>query len=222
MIAVGKAAFARSQIALAAALLAAALSACGILPERQPPAQLYTLTPKNTFDPSLPTVEWQLIVEVPYAAAGLNTPRIAVLREITKLEYFAGVQWSDLAPIMVQTLIVESFENSGKIVAVGREDIGLRANYQLKTELREFEALFDPDGRPQEAWVRIAAKLVKMPERIIIASQTFDSREPTPSADMAGVIVAFDDALGVVLKDIVQWTLTSPPPALSVQPSRAE
>ena len=37
----------------------------------------------------------------------------------------------------LQTLIIESFENSGRIVAVGRESVGLRADFTLKTELRE-------------------------------------------------------------------------------------
>ena len=39
---------------------------------------------------------------------------------------------------MVQTLLVESFENTGKIVAVARKATDIRADYVLKTDLREF------------------------------------------------------------------------------------
>ena len=46
--------------------------------------------------------------------------RIALHRASVELEYYARANWTDLAPAMIQTLVVESFENSGKIVAVGR------------------------------------------------------------------------------------------------------
>mgnify|MGYP003345153382 CR=1 FL=1 len=46
----------------------------------------------------------------------------------------------------MQTLIIESLENSGKIVAVGRESVGLRADYILQSDLREFQAELDSRG----------------------------------------------------------------------------
>ena len=50
-------------------------------------------------------------------------------------ERFAA--WTDRVPAMIQTLLVASFENTGKIVAVGRESVGLRADFLLKTEIRK-------------------------------------------------------------------------------------
>ena len=99
---------------------------------------MYVLTPKSTFSDTLPRVDWQLLVELPQAQAGINTARIALRDSPIELRYFELSNWTDLAPRMIQTLIVESFENSDRIVAVGREAIGLRADYVLKTELREF------------------------------------------------------------------------------------
>ena len=83
-------------------------------------------------------MNWQLIVEEPLAPTGLNTTRILLHRSAIELEYYARANWTDRAPAMVHTLIVESFENSSKIVAVGCESLGLRADYVLKLELREF------------------------------------------------------------------------------------
>ena len=57
-----------------------------------------------------------------------------------QIEYYARAQWSDRAPQMVQTLMIESFENSQRIIAVGRDVVGLRADFILKSELREFQA----------------------------------------------------------------------------------
>ena len=203
-----------------AAVLSALLAACVELPGSGDPSRLYVLTPKSTFPDNLPIVDWQLLVEVPVSAAGLNTARIAARHSPIELNYIGAANWTDFAPRMVQTLLVESFENSGKIVGVGREAIGLRSDYLLKTEVREFQAEFDgtkigsakaaaiPEN-PPEVRVRINAKLIKMPQRSIIASQTFENLVKSDENSMDSIIASFDDALGKALKDIVVWTLTN-------------
>ena len=195
--------------AVAACTGAGALGGCAAInPLTASPPQLYTLSPKSTFDPNLPTVGWQLLIETPVAAAGLDSARIALRQTPTTLDYYAEVAWTDRAPLMVQTLLVESFENAGRIVSVGRESIGLRADFVLKTELREFQVeRFDvPVETPR---VRINAKLVRIPEREIIASENFEMVYQSGSSDFDTVILAFDEALGTVLRDLVEWTLIS-------------
>lgn len=174
--------------------------------------QTYVLTPKSTFPGDLPYVDWQLLVEEPVASAGLDTARIALLRAPTELDYYANVVWSTRAPEMVQTLLVESFENSGRIVSIGRESIGLRADYVLKTELREFLAVYaegysEEDTRAPTVVVRLNAKLVQTPQRVIIAGRNFEHREPVPANNIDPIIRAFDTALGEVMKTLVAWTL---------------
>jgi cholesterol transport system auxiliary component len=185
------------------------LAGCG-LPGFSPPPQLFTLTPKNTFTEGLPTVTDQILIETPVAAAGLDTGRIALNRSATTLDYFAGVSWTDRAPAMVQTLMVESFENSGRAVSVGRDTIGLRADYVLKSELREFQAEYvsADDPNPPRIHVRINAKLVAMPRRNIEATKTFEALEPARGTSFQDIIAAYDDALGKVLRRLVEWSLT--------------
>ncbi|MCK5622969.1 MAG: membrane integrity-associated transporter subunit PqiC [Alphaproteobacteria bacterium] len=197
-------------------------AACGItLPGTGERSQLYVLTPKSTYPDDLPTVDWQLLVEKTTSPAGLDTPRIAVAYSPIELDYFARTNWTDRAPEMVLRLLVESFENSGKIIAVGRDSIGLRSNIVLKTELREFQAEYDRkqvsghpgdgatgSGKAPQIRVRIAAKLVKMPQRIIVASQTFEHVAPAEENTMESIVGAFDYGLGKALKHIVIWTLT--------------
>ena len=196
----------------AAVYLAVALSGCeGLVPRLGgPPANLYTLTPKNTFTKELQRVRWQLVVDEPLASGGLNIDRIALRHSPTELKYFARARWTERAPRMVQTLMVESFENSGAIVAVGRKAIGLRSDYNLITELREFQAeYFEPDGVPTVR-VRLNAKLVKQPRRAIVASRTFESTIKSKGKAMRHVIRAFDQALGKVLRHTVEWTIKMP------------
>src|SRR3546814_5798409 len=78
--------------------------------------------------------------------------------------------------------MIESFENSRKIVSVVRESIGLRADFILKSELRELQAVYYNGGLP-EAWVSINAKLVQMPRRAIVASQSFDAKVTAERSD---------------------------------------
>ncbi|MHA1109164.1 MAG: ABC-type transport auxiliary lipoprotein family protein, partial [Alphaproteobacteria bacterium] len=133
---------------VAAAGLTLALAGCAALPGNQPLPRLFVLTPKSTFDPNLPKASWQLTVDKPVAEAGLNTARIALRHSPVTLEYFARANWVDTAPIMIQTLIVKSFENSGKIIAVGRQSVSLRADYSLIPELREFQAEYNGKAVP--------------------------------------------------------------------------
>jgi cholesterol transport system auxiliary component len=56
------------------------------------------------------------------------------------------------------------------------------------------------------------AKLVEMPGRRIIASDTFEERVAANGSAFTDVLEAFDGALGQALKRIVVFTLTTPPP----------
>jgi cholesterol transport system auxiliary component len=189
-----------------AAVLFALVSGCVDIPGTGAPPQLFMLSPKSTFPSDLPKAEWQLVVELPVAPSGLATQSIALTHDPIRLEYYANARWAERAPQMVQTLIVESFENTRKIVAVGREAIGLRSDFNLKTDLREFQAEYT-DGDVPVAHVRINAKLIRQPERQIIASSSFEARVTASDSSMDGVVHAFDDALGKVLRDLVVWAL---------------
>jgi cholesterol transport system auxiliary component len=186
------------------------LAGCELIKAAEEPVDLYTITPKSTFDSDLPDVYWQLSVEVPSAAANVNTGRIALAMSPTSSDYYSKTAWTDRAAVMVQTRIVDSFENSRKIVAVARESIGLRANYVLQTDLRNFEAMYFYGGTPIVK-VRIVAKLVRMPDRQIIGVATFERCVRARADKVPKVVEAFDQALGSVMKRLVAWALRTPP-----------
>lgn len=194
----------------AAALPAGAglLAGCSALvPGQTPPPELYRLTPKSTFDLALPTVDWQLVIAQPSADAALDSTRIALLRDPTRVEYYARAGWIDRATVMVQTLILKSFENSGRIVSVGRRAIGLRADFELLSELRAFQAEYF-SGRI-EVRVSINAKLVDAQRRSIVAQDSFEATAPVGQDSLPVIVYAFDEALGKVMKRLVEWTLVT-------------
>ncbi|PGH58350.1 hypothetical protein CRT60_04065 [Azospirillum palustre] len=189
------------------AALLLGLAACSTLNPTAP--HLYTLTPRASVAAG-PKADWQLLVETPAAAAGIDTPRIALARTPTSLDYFADVSWADRAPNMVQGLIVQTFEDSGRIVSVGRDTVGLRSDYVLKSELRDFQAEYATPGAamPDRVHVRLSAKLVAMPRRTIEAGETFEASAPVRGRSFTDVIAAFDQALGQVTAELVGWSLS--------------
>lgn len=187
---------------------ATALAGCeSLLPGGGPSPRLFRLTPKSTFSPNMPSVDWQLLVETPFASASLNTVRIGLMPEPTRFDYYALANWTDRAPMMVQGLIVESFENSRRIVAVGRETVGLKPDFVLKIDMREFQAEAYRNPGQHEPRVGFSCKLVEMPDRLIVASTTIERRGVAGPDELSAIIAAWDEALGSALKELVEWTL---------------
>ena len=205
-------------ILLLATVLAPVLVGCGGLLSDAPKRAIYRVSPKFTFPGGLPHVAAQLLVATPTAPAGLDTERIALSRSPESLDYFADVQWADRAPYLIQTALVEGFEKSAAILAVGPDRGGLRADFVIETAIGDFAAIYDaPDGAPRIS-VRLTAKLVRMPERKIVA-QLSVSREAKAAANAVPDIVrAFDAALGGAIEEIVTWAVTNR--ALSERPGR--
>jgi len=194
-----------------AGLIALAVSGCGageFFKKIETPPNIYWLTPKSTFGEDLNPVNWQLVVDIPYAPAAINTQRIALMRNPIQVEYYANSNWTDRAPLMLQGLIVESFENSGMITSVGRQSVGLRSDFVLLVEMREFQMEYFDGATVPSAHIRINCKLVEMPNRLIVANESFEAVELSSSDTMLAIVDSMDLALGKVLKRIVRWTLT--------------
>lgn len=197
-------------------VLVLALAGCsGLLGGSEP--HLYRVTPKSSYPANLPRRSLQLLVDVPLTPAGLDTSRVALTRSAVSIDYFADSEWTERAPLLVQTALLQSFENSRAINGIDRESVGLRADFILKSELRHFEAVYDSPNGPPEVWVAINVRLVNPASRDIVAQSSFERRERASANEMSSIILAFDEALGGVMKEIVVWTVTNP--ALSVKSS---
>lgn len=190
-------------------LLSGGCAGLGLLNEASTPNDLYALTPKSTFDPNLPRLQQQIVVEEPTATAAVDTDRIAVQPSPLEVQYVPGARWVDRAPLIVQALLIESYENSGKVGAVGRSTVGLRADYAIVTDLREFQARIpnaETEG-PLEVHVRLNIKVIDAFEDRIIASNSFEELAVATTDDMGDIAVAFDEALGDTMRDAVEWSV---------------
>jgi cholesterol transport system auxiliary component len=206
---------ARSLRSLAAALALAALAGCtglATLKDVTEANDLYELTPVVDFDPALPETAAQIVVEEPAAVSAVDTDRIAVKPNPYQVLDLPKARWVDRAPLLVQAVLVESIENTGKVAAVGRRAIGLRANFTLLTELREFEAVMGPGEDPTfTASVRLTMKIVQEPDGLIVDSRSFAQQAVAQGVTRGGealpVVTAFDTALRRAASEAVEWSV---------------
>ncbi|HET6158220.1 MAG TPA: ABC-type transport auxiliary lipoprotein family protein [Dongiaceae bacterium] len=185
----------------------AMLGGCGVIPKVNDPVPLYTLSAVTQFGQSLPKVDWQLVIGTPVASADLDTTRIALTRSPGVVEYFAKGAWADNAPVLLQDKLIESFEASNAIVSVGRDAVGLRPDYVLQSDLRDFQAEFT--GAAPTAHLRLAAKLVRMSDRRIVATFATEQKVAAAGNSLAQIVDAFDRAASEAFEDVVVRVLTA-------------
>ncbi|MEP4431276.1 MAG: ABC-type transport auxiliary lipoprotein family protein, partial [Hyphomicrobiales bacterium] len=180
-------------------------------------------TPKSTFSSGLPRIRQQIVVDQPTATAAVNNDRIAVQPTPLQVQYLPGARWVDRAPVLVQTLLIESYENTGKVGAVGSSSVGLRADYIIVTDVREFQARVPngaPPDSPLQVHVRLNIKVIDAGLDQIIASRSFEELESTASDKPEDIAEAFDEALGDALRDSVEWSIRKMSSDAARQPSR--
>jgi cholesterol transport system auxiliary component len=170
-----------------------------------PPAVTYDLNP---IEPHLASAlaarapRGELAVAMPSAISLIDSPRI-VVRTGSDLAYLKGAEWAGRLPGLLQRRLVESFEKTHRLTAVGPVgDPALSARYTLETDIRRFEA----DVTRSTAKAVIYVRLLDSGGQII-AAQEFSGEAPSPHDDGATVSAALDGALGKVLHQIVVWTV---------------
>lgn len=206
---------ARILLLLLPALL---LGGCGILPGKSESTVAYSPTVKIPVDPQWRAADWQLVVAKPVSEVMLSGSRIAVRPHGgAELQVLAGARWSDTVPELLQTLIVRAFEDSGRILGVGRQASGVRADFTLTLDLRAFEAVYADSGAPT-ARVVFNAKLLGGPGNRVVASRTFQASERAGGREAAEVVPAFDRALESSIGELIGWTLEHGDAAQSADP----
>ena len=189
------------------------LSACSNIIGPPEAAPLYVLKPASPAVKNGPPAHWQLTVVLPESSDSLDTTRIMLLQPGGQMDYYANANWQDRLPFVVQGTLVEAFEASGRMPAVGRDTEGLKSDFLLVTDIRDFQARYDvPDTAPV-AMVRIVAKVVAARTRTIVMSIDAHSEIQAGQNSVPSVVVAFNQALSAVQARIVEAVVNAPPPS---------
>lgn len=188
-----------------------ALAACGNILGPPTASQIYVLRPAPPAQGG-PKAAWALSIVMPDASDSLDSERIALTKSDTQLDYYANAVWPDRLPHLIQTELLAGFEASGRIDLVARDEDAIHADYQLTTDIRDFEARYaTADGAPT-ATVTIIAHMAETHSRKIVANLTVNLTEPASANNVDAVVQAFDVALAKAITQIVTWALGLPPP----------
>ena len=141
-----------------------------------------------------------LIVAQPTAVQALDSDRLIVKDSSGALSFLGGAQWADRVPNLVQTRLIQTFENGSRIAAVGRPGERIVPDFQLNTDIRSFNI----DAASGQAVVEITAKLIGDRTGKVQRAKLFSARVPA-GAEGAGAAQALDQALSQVLIQIARW-----------------
>jgi cholesterol transport system auxiliary component len=143
-----------------------------------------------------------MVVAEPTTVQTLDSDRVIVKDSSGALSFLGGAQWADQVPKLVQTRLVQTFENGGRLASVSRPGERIVPDLQLNTDIRSFNI----DAASGSAVVEITAKLVGDKTGRIQRARLFSARVPAGAVDGGAAAQALDKALSQVLIQIVRWT----------------
>ncbi len=147
-----------------------------------------------------------LIVELPGTGGALDTDRIMIRPTPLAAQYLPGVRWSDTTPVMLQTLMLRSLENTQGLRYIGRRPISSEGDVALISELTNFEA--EQTGQDTaRITLRLIARLVREDDAEILATRIFTAGADTPSTETDALLQGFDRAANILLNDLTRWTM---------------
>lgn len=183
-------------------LMGVGLAGCGTAPAKN---DTFDLSVAATVETKAQAKKRQILIADPSALKALDSDQIMVRVSPSEIQYLAKSQWSDRLPRMVQSKLVEAFENTGRIGGVGKPGQGLAIDYQLVTDIRTFE--IDTTGSDR-AVVEISLKLVDDRNGTVRAQKVFSASVPAAGMSSPSYVRALDRAFAEVTGEMVAWTLT--------------
>ena len=102
------------------------------------------------------------------------------------LALLKDTQWTEPLPHLVQSRLIQTFENGHLLRSVGYPGQGIAGNLVLDSEIRRFEV----NTVTGEATVEISGKLINAGSGRILAAQIFSAQAPGSAADGASASAA--------------------------------
>ena len=116
----------------------------------------------------------QLAIPDPTALSVLDSEKILTRSAAGVSSSLPDAQWSDTVPKLLQTQIIQAFENAGTLGAVSRPLEGVTGDFQLLIDIRRFQIAV---GAEPAADVELTAKVLDGKGRIV-DTRTFSATVP--------------------------------------------
>lgn len=180
-------------------------SAISAVSRASEPLDTYTLRPLAPTD-NRAGGRGHLVVETPTAGGELATERVLIKPSALQAQYLPDARWPDPLPVLVQTLLVNSFVNRGGFRLVSRVGAGLSPDNTLMTEILAFQAeRTAPPAPATRVSILMQMTLIRESDRSIAGTRRFGAAGEVASDSAAEIVAGLDTAMQSVLAESVAW-----------------
>ena len=183
-----------------AGLLALGLGACASIIPKTPDTIYDLAAPQRISSPA--GTRLQILVPEPGALKSLDTERIAARPTDIEYAYLPGAVWSDRLPKLLQTRLMETLQNTGRVKAVGVPGQGLLIDYQIVMDVRSFEISGD------DAIASFSVKLMNDRNGRVRGTRIVEARAPVSGSANRDYVGALNAAMDKAFDEIAGWVLS--------------
>ena len=182
---------------------------CGsFLDTKLPASTSYVLAPAPAAPAGVARTDADLSIGRPDLAPGLDSERIAVLKG-RQLDYYRAAQWGGRTTEVLQTMLVDSFEDQQLFRSVTAEQSRVASEYVLDISVRDFQAEYASDNEAPTAHVTILGRLIRVTDRQLVDTYTATAQSRASDNRMSAVAAAFENAAHKVVLELAQKTAAS-------------
>lgn len=147
-----------------------------------------------------------LVVARPEAPAAIATDRIMVRSGPAAISYLPDARWADELPLVLQSLLVRSISETGRVGYVGKSDGGPVPDRALLMRLDTFEIVAQADGT-FTAHVGMTLTVLDDKTQRVLATRSFSQITPVLNDSAAVIVAAFQTSLDLLLPAVADWVV---------------
>lgn len=164
-------------------------------------ARVVDLSPARPDPPPSQVPTSRLLVLEPTALAQIDAERVRVIGDGAGKIDLTAYRWPDILSKVLQTRIVQSFENAGYGGAVARTMEDVQSDHRLMGNIRAFQIAVNGEARAE---VELAMKILDLDGGIVAARRFAVSRKVAELSEDAAM-AALDEAARQALGEVVVW-----------------
>ncbi|MCX8226444.1 MAG: ABC-type transport auxiliary lipoprotein family protein [Sulfitobacter sp.] len=147
-----------------------------------------------------------LLVARPQASAALTTDRMMIKPDAASITYLPDARWSDEIPAMVQSLLIRSISETGRVAYVGRSDAGPIPDNALLVRIDGFEVIALADDI-FEVQVDFDLTIINDKDQRVVGSRRFSQSQQIASDNPKEIVATFQTVLNELLPEMTNWTI---------------
>ncbi len=148
-----------------------------------------------------------IMVMQPEASLMYETTQMAYSTQPYRMAYFGKNNWAETPSQMLQSLLVQTLQDTHYFHSVGVPSSLGRYDYVLSTQILNFEQRFF--GRASEVVVTVRAQVIKVASNQVVAAKQFMVVEMAPENTPYGGVVAANQAVAKILGKVARFCLGS-------------